>query len=152
MTRFFLFAACLAVLCVGCSGGATSEAQDEKPVSQSGEGATPKPDEGTSGGAEAAAGGGESSFAEVAAIFNESCVKCHSGPGAKGAIDLSTYDGVMKGGEDGAIVTAGDVEKSKLSMALRGKGAKQMPMMAEPLPEEKIAKVEAWIKAGAKKE
>lgn len=151
MNKLSLFAACVAVFCVGCSGSSTPEATDEKPVAGSGTGETPKPDEGNAtGGGEAA--GGEATFAEVAAIFNESCVKCHSGPGAKGAIDLSTYDGVMKGGEDGAIVTAGDVEKSKLSMALRGTGAKQMPMMAEPLPEEKIAKVEAWIKAGAKKE
>jgi len=89
-------------------------------------------------------------FADVKAIFDQSCVKCH-GAGGKGGLDLTSYATLMKGGEHGPVIVAGDPSTSTLTLALRGAGGKkQMPMMADPLAEDQIAKVEAWVKAGAK--
>lgn len=90
-------------------------------------------------------------FAKVEAVFAANCVKCHGGAAPKGGIDLSTYASVMKGGEDGAVVVAGNPDQSKIVMALKGApGVKKMPMMAAPLSDADIATISNWIKDGAK--
>ena len=90
-------------------------------------------------------------FSTVAPILTKNCVGCHGATNPKGGINLSTYDGVIKGGTDGAIVTAGDPLKSKLVDALRARnGAMQMPKGAAPLAETDIKQIEDWITAGAK--
>jgi mono/diheme cytochrome c family protein len=88
-------------------------------------------------------------FSSVSAVFAKNCVGCHTGAKAKEGIDLNTYASVMKGGREGAIITAGEPEKSVIIMAMRGKGKDQMPP-AGPLAEEQIKVVEDWIRAGAK--
>lgn len=89
-------------------------------------------------------------YKAVQAIFDTNCIKCHGGSGrAKGGINLTNYDGVIKGGEEGAIVTAGKPDTSVIVMALHGKGAKQMPPR-NPLSAADIATISDWIKAGAK--
>jgi protein TonB len=75
---------------------------------------------------------------------------CHASGKPKAGIDLTSYDSVMKGGREGAIVKAGDVSGSKLDMALHhAGGVKQMPPPG-PLPATDIATIEGWIKDGAK--
>jgi uncharacterized membrane protein len=90
------------------------------------------------------------SFSTVQPLLTANCVKCHGAQNPKAGIDLTSYASVMKGGTQGPIVKPGDPAGSMLVMALRGKGAKQMPVGAPPLPESDIAKFEAWIKDGAK--
>lgn len=90
-------------------------------------------------------------FASIQPILNENCVKCHGNVGPKGGIDLTTYAGMMKGGEDGPIVLAGNPDGSKIVMALKGAGGvKPMPMMAKPLTADKIDAIANWIRDGAK--
>ncbi len=55
----------------------------------------------------------------------------------------------MKGSEHGAMVKPGDPAGSKLLSALRGEGMSRMPKGMDPLPDEEIAKIEAWIAGGA---
>ena len=88
-------------------------------------------------------------YVAVQAVFTTNCVKCHGDAGPKAGISLTSYDGVMKGGREGAVVVAGDPEGSKIIKALHGSGAKQMPP-GGALPASDIATVEAWIKSGAK--
>lgn len=88
-------------------------------------------------------------FAAVQTILTTNCAKCHSGDRPKAGINLSSYEGVMKGGMEGPIVTAGDPDGSKLIKALKGQGAKQMPPRSS-IPATDIATIEAWIKDGAK--
>lgn len=78
------------------------------------------------------------------------CQQCHSGPNPKEGIDMSTYAGLMKGGEDGPVVVAGDPDNSVLIMAMKGTGGKKQMPPTGKLPDEEIAKVADWIKAGAK--
>lgn len=90
-------------------------------------------------------------FKDIEPIFQANCVACHSGDRARGGIDLTSYETVMKGGDDGPIVKAGAPKHSVLVQALRGMpGVRHMPPRSAPLPEDKIASVEAWILAGAK--
>jgi len=93
------------------------------------------------------------SYSAVQAIFTKSCVGCHGAANGKAGINLTTYEGAMKGGMEGPVITAGDPDHSKLIDALRGRpGAKQMPMKAPKLAEDQIKLIEDWIKAGAKNE
>jgi cytochrome c len=134
MKKTRILIAGLAVLAIGCSSGNNETA----------------PSGGTTA-TKASAPTGTGAFASVQQLFTANCVGCHGTGNAKGGIDLSSYATVMKGGEDGPIVVAGDPDKSKIVDALRGRnGAMQMPKGKSPLPEEDIKMIETWIKDGAK--
>lgn len=137
MYKAFLLIGVAAMLVAGCKSSEGSET------------ATTAPPAGTPSlpaGAPAAPG-----YAGVQVFFNTSCAGCHGATNGKAGIDLSSYDGVMKGGREGAIVKPGDPDNSLLVQALRGThGAKQMPPRGAA-PEDRIKAVEAWIKDGAKK-
>ena len=91
-------------------------------------------------------------FKDIQAILNDNCVGCHSGDRAKAEIDLSSFENIMKGGEDGPIVKAGAPKHSLIIEALRGMpGVRKMPPRKIGLAEAKIAVIESWIRAGAKK-
>lgn len=100
-------------------------------------------------------GGGETkpattvAYADVQSILTENCAGCHGETNPKEGINLTSYANVMKGGHEGTIVKGGDVDGSLLARVLRGKQAKQMPP-GGPIAEDKIAKIEDWIKSGAK--
>ncbi len=90
-------------------------------------------------------------FKDVEAIFATNCLGCHGGERARGGIDLSSYEAVMKGGDDGPIVKKGAPKHSVLVQALRGvEGVRQMPPRRAALSEASISTIENWIKAGAK--
>src|SRR5215217_8166699 len=83
--------------------------------------------------------------ADVAPLFKDACSSCHGGLKAKAKLDVSSYDSVVK------FVKSGEPDKSKLHMAVTGKGAKQMPPK-NPLADDQVALIKAWIAGGAKKE
>jgi hypothetical protein len=82
---------------------------------------------------------------DIAPLFKDACSNCHSGMKQKARLDVTSYDSVMK------KVKAGEPDKSTIHNCLIGKGAKQMPPK-NPLAEDQVALVKAWIAAGAKKE
>ena len=91
-------------------------------------------------------------YADVQKVFTANCLGCHSGERARGKIDLSSYDHVMKGGEDGPIVVAGNLRKSPLYMAVsHAQGFRPMPPSGTKLPDKDVATIQQWIKDGAKK-
>lgn len=90
----------------------------------------------------------KSGYAMVKPIFDASCVGCHHGAKAAHGLDLSTYALVVKGDKEGKVIVSGQPTKSRLAMALHGKPELMPPDKA--LAKDKIAVIEAWIKAGAK--
>lgn len=82
-------------------------------------------------------------YEDVQAIFTQSCMPCHNSQNRKAGLDLTNYEGAKMG------VVPGDAAGSIIVKSLRGQGARQMPLRAAPLPEEKIKQIEAWINAGA---
>ena len=88
-------------------------------------------------------------FASVQPIFNQRCIGCHGADGKDG-VDLRTYDSVMKGGKEGAIVKAGDAGGSLLVQIIKPGHAKRMPFKQDPLTAEQIKQIEDWVNAGAK--
>ena len=86
---------------------------------------------------------------EVLPILKASCGKCHSGGGAKGGIDLSSYATMKKGGKGGPVFVEGDPDKSPLVTSISG-DKPDMPKKAAPLAKAQVAIISAWVKEGAK--
>src|SRR5438552_13452644 len=86
---------------------------------------------------------------EVGPILAENCAKCHGGEKTKGEFDLTSREGLLKGGADGVDVVAGKAKESRLIRLLSHAEEPHMPSKAPKLSDEKIARIAAWIDAGA---
>jgi hypothetical protein len=89
---------------------------------------------------------------KIRPILADDCYKCHSQQSekVKGGLLLDTRDGLLKGGDTGPAVVAGDPDKSLLIKAVRYADEDlQMPPKGKKLSPEKIAALEAWVKMGA---
>jgi len=105
---------------------------------------------------QACAASAKTSFADdVMPIFVGRCFSCHQ-PGGQGneksGLDLSTYEGVMRGTKSGKMVIPGDPESSNLMWLLDWRGAPETHM---PLGKKKLSTcdrdaIRAWIREGAK--
>jgi hypothetical protein len=88
---------------------------------------------------------------KIRPVLIEHCYKCHSADGEKiqGGLVVDSQEGLRKGGDTGAAVVPGDLNKSLLITAIRYKDdSNQMPPKGK-LPESVIADFEAWVKMGA---
>jgi mono/diheme cytochrome c family protein len=104
---------------------------------------------------EACAASAKTSFAEdVLPIFRGRCFGCHS-PGGEGVdksgLDLTTYEGVMKGTKHGPMVIARDAQSSNLMWLLdhRGKPETRMPHGGKKLSTCDRDAIRSWIREGA---
>ncbi|MEP6669804.1 MAG: PSD1 and planctomycete cytochrome C domain-containing protein [Chthoniobacter sp.] len=89
---------------------------------------------------------------KIRPIFKENCYKCHSleQGKSKGDLTLDTKAGLLKGGENGAVVVPGDIEKSALIKAVGYLDKDlQMPPKGEKLTNQQIADLTTWVKMGA---
>jgi len=88
-------------------------------------------------------------------LFVEHCHSCHSAKAktVKGTLKLDTREDFLKGGTDGAIVVAGDPERSRLIQRVRADdGEMRMPPRksgAERLPDSSVADLVQWVRMGA---
>lgn len=88
---------------------------------------------------------------KVRPVLAENCFECHQAGAKKvgGGLLLDSRAGVMKGGDDGPVVTPGDPEASLLIQAIRHTDPNlTMPPKSKLSPED-IANLEAWIRMGA---
>ncbi len=102
--------------------------------------------------AAASARAAETDFFEtkIRPILVERCYECHSADKKqKGGLLLDTREGVLKGGDTGPALVAGDPAKSLLITAVKwtDKDLKMPPK--EQLGAEQIAALEEWVKMGA---
>jgi len=97
-------------------------------------------------------GGGVSFSADLAPMFSEQCGNCHGrGRQPSARYNLMTFTGLMKGGDTGASVVPGRPDDSLLVQKLKGTAdGQRMPMRAPPLADDMIARVETWIREGAR--
>ncbi|GAB4577291.1 MAG: hypothetical protein Fur0022_00220 [Anaerolineales bacterium] len=80
---------------------------------------------------------------DVQPIFAARCVACHGGTNG---LSLDTYENVMKGGVNGAVVIPGDVYNSRLAYYVY---SGYMPFRNTPLAATEIQTILDWIAAGA---
>lgn len=77
------------------------------------------------------------------AIFDSKCQSCHSGDSAMAQLDLTSYENILKGGEDGPGIVANDLDKS-LVYQKQNAGDHYGQMSTEEL-----ALLKDWIMLGA---
>jgi len=77
-------------------------------------------------------------------ILNDHCVKCHGPLKRKADLDLSTFHGLIKGGENGPILTAGTPDKSPVYTVLLEGSDPHMPPKKQ-LETESVQLIREWI-------
>ncbi|MGC2404200.1 MAG: c-type cytochrome domain-containing protein [Acidobacteriaceae bacterium] len=85
-------------------------------------------------------------------ILDSNCVVCHGEQKVKGHLRLDTYDRLLRGGSDGAVVIPGVPDRSTLlrRITLPPSDKKFMPSDGRPpLKPEEITWLRAWIQQGA---
>jgi uncharacterized membrane protein len=93
---------------------------------------------------------------DVQPIFKLYCTSCHSAPNGEGykasGLDLTTYQGVMKGTKYGPMIVPGNAEYSNLMWLLDWRASPQlrMPHGKKQLPAGERDLIRAWINQGAK--
>jgi mono/diheme cytochrome c family protein len=85
----------------------------------------------------------------VREILTQNCVKCHGGKKTEGEFDLTTREGLLKGGSEGPAVALGKAEDSRLYKLITHDEEPKMPDGAEKLSDQSIAHIAEWINAGA---
>ncbi len=81
-------------------------------------------------------------------IFQATCIKCHGGPdGTKGDLSVKTYEDMMKGGQDGAVIDPGNAATSLLVKQIQ---SGKMPKRGQKLPQAQIDLISKWVSEGAK--
>ena len=88
-------------------------------------------------------------------IFDGNCIACHGEQKVKGGLRMDTYDRLMRGGKEGAVIIPGKPERSILleRITLPTDHKKFMPSEGKPpLKPEEIAWIRAWIQQGASEE
>ena len=89
---------------------------------------------------------------KVRPVFAEHCYSCHSEKAEKlkGGLRLDTPEAVLKGGNSGPALEAGNPDASLLIKAVRYTDPDlQMPPKNKKLSDEQIANLETWVKMGA---
>jgi len=99
---------------------------------------------------ESAAPAGDVTFASaIQPIIEEKCASCHVDE-QKGGLSLASLESALAGGKKGGDIVAGDGEGSLLYQMVAGLAEKRMPPKGDPLTDDQIATIKAWIDGGAK--
>ena len=92
----------------------------------------------------ARAADGPAPTADVQAILDRSCVKCHGPLDQKSGLRLDSAAALWKGNDDGPVAVAGKPDESKLLRVLAADADPHMPPKKQ-LPAEDVTKVRVWL-------
>ena len=88
---------------------------------------------------------------DVAPILREYCVGCHNNDDLEGELSVETFQLLMKGGENGTPIKAGDRAESLLAKVITKQAKPYMPPRREPqLSPAQVDTLLRWIDQGAK--
>jgi WD40 repeat protein len=85
---------------------------------------------------------------EVLPILRANCVACHKPGKAKGGLDLTSHAALLKGGDEGQMIMAGDALGSRMFETICG-DEPEMPKDSEPLLAQEVELISRWITQGA---
>jgi mono/diheme cytochrome c family protein len=85
----------------------------------------------------------------VKPTFEQVCLDCHGGKRTRSGFDLSTREGLLKGGDNGIAINLQEAEGSRLIKMLRHTEDPGMPYKKPALDDAVIAKISKWIALGA---
>lgn len=94
--------------------------------------------------------------ADVKPILDKNCLHCHQAGGqgdVASGLNMASYEGLMKGTNNGPMVIAADVEGSNMLVLMEGRADPSISMPhgeQQPVPKQDIQTIRLWIKQGAK--
>ena len=97
-------------------------------------------------------GGAAPTFAkDVLPMLTDRCADCHGAKKQKAGLRLDSLEAVLKGNEDGPVLTKGKPEASRIIklISLPKDDGDRMPPKGEPLNAEQVKVISRWIAAGA---
>jgi mono/diheme cytochrome c family protein len=86
---------------------------------------------------------------DIAPVFKQNCIICHSGATPQGELDLTSVQGALKGGKSGKVILPGS---SGRSLLLEKIVSGTMPPGKTKLDEKDVSVIRRWIDAGASSE
>ena len=86
---------------------------------------------------------------DVRQLLHQHCVKCHGGEKTRSDFDLTTREGLLRGGKEGIVLRPFAAAESRLLKLVRHVEEPEMPDQQPKLPDADIAKIAAWIDLGA---
>ena len=86
---------------------------------------------------------------DIQPIFQSRCTTCHGADEQKNQLRLDSYTGAVRGGMSGKVIVPGHSGDSLLVQHISGTLEPRMPFEKPPLPDDEIARIAAWIDAGA---
>src|SRR5438105_1886456 len=95
-------------------------------------------------------------YSSVDAVFTKHCLECHEAKDPEANLVLESFETLMKGSENGAVIAPGKSADSLLVKMIEGTAEKEgkkkimPPGKRKKLEVEEIALIKAWIDAGAK--
>jgi len=89
--------------------------------------------------------------ARIHPIFAARCINCHGADKHKGNLRLDSYRALVRGGKDGPVIQAGNIQGSDLlrRITLPASHDDFMPRGKQPLAPDQVKAIELWIAAGA---
>jgi mono/diheme cytochrome c family protein len=86
---------------------------------------------------------------DIKPIFEASCIKCHARGRSKGGFQLDTRATLLRGGDSGPVIVAGESERSSLIALVAGVDPDNvMPKKGKRLSAEQVGLLRAWIDQG----
>src|SRR4051794_25671390 len=85
---------------------------------------------------------------KIRPLLVEQCAGCHSAKKKRGNLLLDSRENLLKGGDTGPAIVAGDPQRSLLIQAVAYKDRLRMPPRSK-LSDAQIADLNAWVKMGA---
>ncbi|MBI3473571.1 MAG: PSD1 domain-containing protein, partial [Candidatus Solibacter usitatus] len=85
--------------------------------------------------------------AQVRPILKNNCLPCHNAKNRTSGLALDTRDGILSGGNRGAVVKPGNAAESLLIQAVEQKGDLKMPPTGRLSPEQ-VASLRRWVDLG----
>jgi hypothetical protein len=84
----------------------------------------------------------------IAPLLHQRCLSCHNADRHRGGLDLSDRMTLLKGSDNGSVVTPGQAERSLLLKAVSG-SQPRMPKQGPKLTSDEVAVLRRWIDAGS---
>jgi hypothetical protein len=85
---------------------------------------------------------------QIQPLLSKNCLPCHNAKVKQGGLDLSTRESLLRGSEHGPVVVPGNPNNSQMYKVVAHIVEPAMPFKGKKLPDDEVAKISAWIRAG----
>ncbi|MBL9135738.1 MAG: PSD1 domain-containing protein [Verrucomicrobiales bacterium] len=86
---------------------------------------------------------------EIGSVLRDHCLECHGGKRVRGDLDLTTREGLLRGGSSGSVVVPFSASESRLLRLVGHEVEPFMPERRDPLPDAVRQSLARWIEWGA---